>query len=146
VSSGAPSGSCTRNDVLTAGSNYPAITVTVNVGASVNSPQVDEATVAGGGSAAASANDAAIVTALSVGTITEYKPLTAASGPDRIVSGSDGELWFTEYIASKIGRLTTAGAFTEYTVPTASSQPAGIAAGPDGALTEKTKRPWRMWR
>jgi len=134
VSSGAPSGSCTRNDVLTAGQNYPAITVTVNVNGSPNSPQVDEATVAGGGSAPASANDAAIVTSLTVGSFTEYKPLTAGSGPNRIVTGSDGALWFTEYIANKIGRLTTAGAFTEYTVPTAASQPTGIAAGPDNAL------------
>ncbi len=32
---------CTRNDVLIAGASYPAVTVTVNVGASAGSPQVN---------------------------------------------------------------------------------------------------------
>ena len=51
-----------------------------------------------------------------------------------ITAGPDGALWFTEYSANRIGRITTAGVITEYTVPTASSKPYGIAVGPDGAL------------
>jgi uncharacterized repeat protein (TIGR01451 family) len=127
---------CTRTDPLAAGSSYPTITVTVNVGATASSPQVNTVSASGGLSAAASASDAAIVTAVapSVGTITEYKPTTAGSGPHHIVTGPDGALWFTEFKVSRIGRLTTAGTFTEFTVPTAGSGPAGITVGPDGAL------------
>src|SRR5207245_2907657 len=40
-----------------AGASYPAITVTVSVASSTTSPQVNQATVSGGGSASASAND-----------------------------------------------------------------------------------------
>jgi virginiamycin B lyase len=64
----------------------------------------------------------------------EYPIPTANPGPASIVTGSDGALWFTEYSANQIGRVTTAGAVTEYRVPTASAAPSGIAAGGDGAL------------
>ena len=46
----------------------------------------------------------------------------------------DGNLWFTESAANKIGRITTAGVITEFPIPSASSGPGGIAAGPDGNL------------
>jgi uncharacterized repeat protein (TIGR01451 family) len=42
---------CTRSDVLNGNSSYPAITVTVNVAANASSPQVNQATVSGGGAA-----------------------------------------------------------------------------------------------
>jgi len=50
--------------------------------------------------------------------------------PLSIVAGPDGALWFTEYYASKIGRITTAGVLTEYQI---SSHSDDIVAGPDGA-------------
>ena len=53
-----PSGSCTRSDVLAAGASYPAITLTVNVGAAATSPQVNMASVSGGGDASAGNNSA----------------------------------------------------------------------------------------
>lgn len=59
---------------------------------------------------------------------------TARSLPDTIVTGPDGNLWFTEYGASKIGMSTPAGVITEYPTPTANSSPVGIAAGADGNL------------
>ena len=34
-----------------------------------------------------------------------------------IVNGPDGALWFTEYNAGKIGRITTAGKITEFPTP-----------------------------
>ena len=46
----------------------------------------------------------------------------------------DGNLWFTEFIANKIGRITPTGTITEFNVPTSSSDPIGITAGPDGNL------------
>jgi virginiamycin B lyase len=49
-------------------------------------------------------------------------------------TGPDGNLWFTEYGSSKIGRMTTAGTITEFPIPTASSQPSWIAPSPDGNL------------
>jgi len=50
------------------------------------------------------------------------------------VVGPDKALWFTEFIAGKIGRITTTGTITEYNIPTPDSTPRGITAGPDGAL------------
>jgi hypothetical protein len=49
----------------------------------------------------------------------------------------DGALWFTEFGADKIGRITTTGEITEYPLPmpsAATSGPWGITAGPDGAM------------
>ena len=39
-------------------------------------------------------------------TISEFPPPTGDSGPAGITLGPDGNLWFTEYIANKIGRIT----------------------------------------
>jgi streptogramin lyase len=64
----------------------------------------------------------------------EYAVPTAGSVPGGLITGPDGNLWFTEYIGNKIGKVTTSGAFIEYTIPTAGSHPYGIAAGPDGNL------------
>jgi hypothetical protein len=55
--------SCMRSDALNGGASYPAITVTVNVAANANSPQVNQVTVSGGGSATASVNDSTTITA-----------------------------------------------------------------------------------
>lgn len=52
---------CTRNDALTAGSSYPSITATVNVSANATSPQVNAASVSGGGSASASTTDSTVI-------------------------------------------------------------------------------------
>lgn len=65
--------------------------------------------------------------------ITEFTIPTANSHPYEIAAGSDGNLWFTEFDANKIGRITPSGAITEYSLPT-SSWMRGITNGPDGAL------------
>jgi uncharacterized repeat protein (TIGR01451 family) len=54
--------SCTRSDALGAGSSYPPITVSVVVALNATSPQVNEVTVSGGGSATASASDSTVIT------------------------------------------------------------------------------------
>lgn len=54
-----------------------------------------------------------------------------------IARGPDGNLWFTEWEAGQIGRITPAGVITLFTVPAASmfgAKPLDIVAGPDGAL------------
>jgi streptogramin lyase len=66
--------------------------------------------------------------------ITEFPIPTPASSPFGIATGPDGNLWFTERVATKIGRITPGGVFTEFPVPTAGSEPRGITAGPDGNL------------
>ena len=68
-------------------------------------------------------------------TITEFPIPTAAAGPFFITPGPDGNVWFTENSANKIGRFNpTTGAITEFPTPTAMSGPEGITAGPDGNL------------
>jgi subtilase family serine protease len=57
---------CTRSDVLNGGLSYPAITVTVNVASNASSPQVNQVSVSGGGSAPANANDSTVIIALPV--------------------------------------------------------------------------------
>jgi virginiamycin B lyase len=72
--------------------------------------------------------------------ITMFPLPTAASGPSEIVMGADGNLWFTERLGNRIGRITPQGVITEFPVPTPVSEPFGIAAGPDGNVwfTETT--------
>ena len=67
-------------------------------------------------------------------TIVEYPVPTSGSSPQDITPGRDGNLWFVETAANKIGRITTAGSITEYSIPTASSGPIAITQGSDGNL------------
>lgn len=60
--------------------------------------------------------------------------LTKGSWPRVILGGPDGNLWFTEMAANKIGRITPQGKITEYAVPTADSQPYGLAFDKAGKL------------
>jgi uncharacterized repeat protein (TIGR01451 family) len=56
-----PGNTCTRSDTLGAGAIYPPVLVTVNVAANASSPQVNVATVSGGGSPLASASDSTVI-------------------------------------------------------------------------------------
>lgn len=64
-------------------------------------------------------------------TVTDTATTTAASGPFGIVKGPDNNMWFTEYLGDKVGKITSDGTITEYAV---GSGPAGITVGPDGNL------------
>jgi len=66
-------------------------------------------------------------------TIQEFPVLTPASRPFGIAAGSDGNLWFTESAADKIGRITPGGVITEFPLPVG-SHPAAITKGPDGNM------------
>ncbi len=57
---------------------------------------------------------------------------SSSHGSFMIAAGPDGNLWFTEPSANKIGKITTEGKITEYAIPTAYSSPGGITGGPDG--------------
>jgi RHS repeat-associated protein len=102
------------------------------------------ATLAGGFAVTAALNQPPIVSAgpnqtitlqSAPVTITEY-PTPSASLSGSITIGPDGNQWFPEPGANKIGRINpTTGAITEFPVPTDSgSQFQDIAAGPDGNL------------
>jgi streptogramin lyase len=72
--------------------------------------------------------DAQVVTEFSAG-------IASNAGLRGIVAGPDGNLWFCESIADKIGRITPAGVVTEFS--TGLTVPAGatdIALGSDNAL------------
>ncbi len=77
-------------------------------------------------------------------TVTSFPiPLVGLVQPDGITTGPDGNLWFAETGADRIGRMTPAGVLTEFPLP-AVTVPAGstgpppgptkITVGPDGAL------------
>ncbi len=70
-----------------------------------------------------------------VGDIIERRvPGTAKGGLNRITTGPDGNIWFTDGGNNQIGRMTPAGAFDGFAIPTAGSSPIDITTGPDGAL------------
>ena len=72
--------------------------------------------------------------------IREHKIPTPDSKPYIAVEGPDGNLWFCESGASKIGCFDThTGTFREFALPSADTMPVGIAVGADGNLwfTEK---------
>ena len=52
---------CSRNDVLAPGASYPAIAAMVNVAGNATSPQVNQISVSGGGSASANAADSTAI-------------------------------------------------------------------------------------
>lgn len=66
------------------------------------------------------------------GIIKTFSGLTSGSGPTAIVSGPDGDLWFTEQMGRKIGRVTPSGAVAEF--PASGPPPIGITVGPNNSL------------
>lgn len=66
--------------------------------------------------------------------VTEYPLPHALSEPDALVAGPDSNLWFTEFGASKIGRITPQGAITEFPLPTPNSHPLGLVVGSSGIV------------
>lgn len=58
---------------------------------------------------------------------------TASSGPAGITLGSDGNIWFTEFNASKIGHLVS-GTISENVTPSHRAGPFAIASGPGPGL------------
>jgi streptogramin lyase len=70
-----------------------------------------------------------------VGQISQFATPTPSSGPEGIAAGPDGNLWFAEINASKIGEINpVTDAISEFATPTPNSSPLGITTGPDGNL------------
>jgi len=51
-----------------------------------------------------------------------------------IIKGPNGNLFFTETAANKIGEITPEGVVTEFAIPTPNSQPTSITTGADGNI------------
>jgi len=56
------------------------------------------------------------------------------SWPRTITVGPDGQMWFAEMAANKIGRVTLDGKFSEFAIPTPDAKAYGIVTGPDRKL------------
>lgn len=67
---------------------------------------------------------------------TEYPLSSGFDEPLSIVTGPDGNLWFTELTGPNIGTITPTGTITEYPIPNYSGflGTGGVAAGSDGNL------------
>jgi streptogramin lyase len=69
------------------------------------------------------------------GVTTAFPTTTASSYPFDVAVGSDSNIWFTESVASKIGKMTIAGVMlAEYPTKTANAGLSAITSGPDGNL------------
>jgi virginiamycin B lyase len=68
------------------------------------------------------------------GVTSQFPIPTASSHPAGIALGADGNLWFTEFAASKIGQLNVAGTISESVTPSRNATPNGIASGPGPSL------------
>jgi uncharacterized repeat protein (TIGR01451 family) len=80
-----PAGPCTRSDVLSAGSSYPPIAVTVNVASNAAASLTNIVTVSGGGETNASNDQASDPTTI---TVTSSTPATASIWPTSAVPGT----------------------------------------------------------
>src|SRR5262245_7883749 len=59
-------------------------------------------------------------------------PSGTHSFPDGIAAGTNGNLWFTEYSANRVGSInSTTGKTTDYLLPTKNAEPFRIVVGPD---------------
>lgn len=67
------------------------------------------------------------------GELTEFDLPGRGGYPTRLVAGPDGNVWFTEYIEDRIGRITPAGEIQQFQLARY-SRPNEIVSGPDGAL------------
>jgi virginiamycin B lyase len=86
-----------------------------------------------GGSAQSSGTNISVAGGTAIcGVVTEYALSSPSAGPEGIVAGADGNLWFTEIGAGKVGRITTSGTINEY--GPAGSQPYDIVAGKNNDL------------
>jgi streptogramin lyase len=75
--------------------------------------------------------------------VTEFEVPSARCFLAGIAAGPDGSLWFTEWSANKIGRITTDGVITEFKLP-GLTNPGDIASGSDGSLWF-TRSTWSSW-
>ena len=64
--------------------------------------------------------------------VPEFTLAAEDATPVGITVGGDGNLWFAQKSANRIGRITPHGEITEFPLPSPYAGPDGIALGPDG--------------
>ena len=68
------------------------------------------------------------------GKVLAVYPLPAAfSGPQNMIAGPNGQVWFTESTGN-VAEVSTGGVVTEFPIPTTNGNPLGLATGPDGKI------------
>jgi streptogramin lyase len=100
--------------------------ISVGAGAGAASPRASQA--------AATVPHVGSANADSMRSVKFFATPTAFSWPYYIVAGPQGALWFTEFFANNIGRITTSGQVTEFPLALQDGGPQGIAAGADGNI------------
>jgi len=70
------------------------------------------------------------VTRTHTGSVDTFAVPTPNANVAGIATGADGNLWFSEYNANKVGRVTPAGSFAEFVLPNPDSNPNILAAVP----------------
>ncbi|HKD19549.1 MAG TPA: hypothetical protein VKG23_16975 [Thermoanaerobaculia bacterium] len=68
------------------------------------------------------------------GQFTMFPPPNPTAAPQQIVTGADGNLWYSLPYSGRIGRITTAGKIDEFLLPTPSMFALALAASPDGGV------------
>ncbi|MGA2874530.1 MAG: SMP-30/gluconolactonase/LRE family protein [Nitrososphaerales archaeon] len=71
---------------------------------------------------------------VSANTFTRYSLHQSESTPFGIAIDSQGNVWFTESGANKLGEVTYSGQLKEITIPTTSGSPAGVSADKSGTV------------
>lgn len=71
---------------------------------------------------------------IAVRSVRQYHLPTRAAEPFDIARGPGNTIWFTEFKADKIGRISPNGTITEFRVPTRGAEPYQITASPDGTM------------
>ncbi|HEY9084560.1 MAG TPA: hypothetical protein VIN40_01260 [Candidatus Tyrphobacter sp.] len=92
------------------------------------------AAVLGGCTTSGSAPNPPLPVLAPPGAATEYAIPTAGSHPFGLITGPDGNMWFTEFSTDKVGDVTTSGTLTEVSTLPAGTEPFGIAVGNDSRL------------
>ena len=128
------SNTCTRSDVLSAGSSYPSVTVTVNVAAGAPSQVTNQANVSGGGAGPSAASDPTTILQPPAAP-TLVSPANGAIGvplaPVLAWNASSGAASYDVYF----GTLSTPPLVT-HTVAT--------SYAPPGTLSQSTTYYWRI--
>jgi streptogramin lyase len=66
--------------------------------------------------------------------ITEYPLATQNAWPTYLNPGPDAAMWFCEFMADKVGKITVDGKITEYPLPASVRNPYSMVAGRDGGM------------
>jgi uncharacterized repeat protein (TIGR01451 family) len=135
---------CTRSDALAGGASYPVITVTVNVASNASSPQVNVASLSGGGSVSPpAASDSTAITASGGGAgsgIATVSPNPLAFGGVQADGSSTLPFTLQNTGTGPLGSIAFSVTNTDYTI-TSNTCPTSLAAGSEPCTITVTFAP-----